>query len=195
MLRKTLRRGFRTWKALRSHKNRCCFLLDSYVSGSQVVLGNDVRFSAPVRNEGSGMIRIGEKTSLGYSPAPRFGNGEILLQARGTGAKIEIGKHCNFSNNISIVARSTISIGDFCLLGDRLTIIDCDHHDLNPETRRKGHGLTSPIAIGENVRQGSNVTILKGVTIGSDSVISSGAVVTKNIPTRVVADGVPAKVL
>ncbi|MDG2012554.1 MAG: hypothetical protein P8J33_03560 [Pirellulaceae bacterium] len=80
-------------------------------------------------------------------------------------------------------------------IGDRLTIVDSDHHDLNLEMQQKGHGLTLPIAIGENVRQDSNVTILKGVTIGSYSVISSGAVVTKNIPTRVVADGVPAKVL
>ena len=53
----------------------------------------------------------------------------------------------------------------------------------------------APIHIGENVWIGSSVTITRGVTIGDNSVIAAGAVVTKDIPANVVAGGVPAKVI
>jgi acetyltransferase-like isoleucine patch superfamily enzyme len=66
-------------------------------------------------------------------------------------------------------------------------------HDIDSEKRHMLH--PAPIHIGNRVWIGSNVVITKGVTIGDNSVIAAGAVVTKDIPANVVAGGVPAKVI
>ena len=66
-------------------------------------------------------------------------------------------------------------------------------HDIDPEKRYMLD--PAPIHIGKRVWIGSNVVVTKGVTIGDNSVIAAGAVVTKDVPANVVAGGVPAKVL
>jgi acetyltransferase-like isoleucine patch superfamily enzyme len=171
------------------------FLLDSFIHNSLVKLEKDIRFAVPVRNQGEGNIRIGEKTSLGYIPTIKFGKGDILLQAREKNTLVSIGRRCSFSNNVSIISRSSITIGDDCLIGDRVTIVDSDFHEISPELRHNGSGLTKPVVIEDNVWIGSDVTILKGVKIGKDSVIGAGSLVTKDIQTRVIAFGIPAKII
>ena len=64
-----------------------------------------------------------------------------------------------------------------------------------PEERNSGLETTAPITLGDNVWLGGDVTILPGVTIGSNTVIGAGSVVTKDIPSGVVAVGNPCKVL
>ena len=66
-------------------------------------------------------------------------------------------------------------------------------HDIDPEKRHILH--PAPIRIGSRVWIGANVVITKGVTIGDNSIIAAGAVVTHDIPANVMAAGVPAKVL
>ena len=95
---------------------------------------------------------------------------------------IGIDRNNHSSNSFDCRTSSDVKKPQLQEIGNRLTVLDSDHHDFNPETQGKGHGLTSPIAIGENIWLGSNVTILKDVTIGKNSVISSGAVVTKIHP-------------
>jgi maltose O-acetyltransferase len=117
------------------------------------------------------------------------------LQARHHDAVIEIGGACAFSNNISIVALHRITVGSRCLIGDMVTILDADHHEIDPTARWNGPGRIDPVAIGDNVWIGSRSMILRGVTIGYNSVIGSGSVVTRSIPANVVAAGNPARVL
>lgn len=132
---------------------------------------------------------------MGYRLAMMKGDGRILLQAREPNAEIEIGDRAEFSNNVVVVSRTSIKIGDDFLCGDGVRIMDSDFHEIDPESRHHGPGKTSPVVIGNNVWLGSGVMVLKGVTIGDHSVIAPGSVVSKSIPSRVVAGGVPARVI
>ena len=71
----------------------------------------------------------------------------------------------------------------------------CTNHALDGEERLKGLFNDKPINIGDNVWLGANVTVLPGVTIGKNSVIGAGSIVTKDIPENVVAVGNPCKVV
>lgn len=161
----------------------------------QLVVGKQVCFNVPMRGEGKGTLVIGDGNSFGYRPAPRLGTGEILLQARQPNATITIGEANAFSNNVSLVANEQITIGDKCLIGELVSIYDCDFHEINPATRNRSAGLTKPVSIGNNVWLGSRVMVLKGVTIGDNSVIAAASVVTKSIPANCIAAGSPAKVI
>lgn len=144
------------------------------------------------RRYASGIIHIGDRNTFGYAPAGF--HGEILLQPRGKDAVIKIGSDCYFSNSISIVCCRSIEIGDHFLCGDRVTIVDCDFHGIAPGRQMTDENFAS-VKIGNNVWLGSEVTILKGVTIGDNAVIGAKSLVTKNIPANCIAAGVPAKVI
>jgi maltose O-acetyltransferase len=154
------------------------------------------QMNVPVRGIGScGDIQIGPNVYFGYGLAPLLGDGRILIQAREKDARIRIGANCSFSNNITIVARQEIIIGDRFLCGDRVSVFDSDFHVVDPENRWKGPGISKPVRIGNNVWLGSNVMVLKGVSIGDHSVVAPGSIVTKDVPSRVVVGGIPAKII
>lgn len=161
----------------------------------RILLGDQVLFNVPVRGDGCGSIAVGASTAFGYRPATRFGNGEILIQARSPNSEIVIGQRNRFNNNVSIIANERISLGDDCLIGDAVAIMDCDFHEINPAMRTKGCGPTKPVAIGNNVWVGSRAMILKGVTIGDNAIIAAMSVVTRSIPPNSIAAGIPAKVV
>ncbi|WP_390622509.1 DapH/DapD/GlmU-related protein [Candidatus Laterigemmans baculatus] len=89
----------------------------------------------------------------------------------------------------------SVVLGSRCLVGDLVSIFDCDFHELNPVGRHISPGKISPVSIGDNVWLGSRVIVLKGVTIGDDTVVAAGAVVASSLPAGVLAAGVPAKIL
>lgn len=119
---------------------------------------------------------------------------------------IESGFECVFGKNIHFKGMSMINygctfldsniitIGHCALIGPGCKII-CTNHALDGEERLQGLFADKPITIGDNVWLGANVTVLPGVTIGKNSVIGAGSVVTKDIPENVVAVGNPCKVL
>jgi len=84
-----------------------------------------------------------------------------------------------------------ISIGDDVAIGENCTIWDTDAHVIIG----KEDGMTKPIIIGNHVWIGTNVTILKGVTIGDGAIIGAGSVVTRDIPSKSLAGGVPARII
>ena len=86
-------------------------------------------------------------------------------------------------------------MGAYCLIGDSVQIVDADFHGIKPSERRGFSGDVKSVRIGTNVWLGSRVIVLKGVTIGNDSIIAAGAVVVSDIPSSVIAGGVPAKVI
>lgn len=160
-----------------------------------LTVGSNVNPVVPVRCDGIGKVIIGNSVLLGCKPAPRAGNGEILLQARESDAVIKIGERVAFSNNISIISTQNISIGNDCLIGDFVLIMDSDFHGIAPHERRSSRGVSRPVAIGNNVWFGSRVIVQKGVTIGDNSIVAAQSVVTRNIPPNCIAGGNPAKVI
>lgn len=108
------------------------------------------------------------------------------------GHNITIGKNVFFNTGCSFQDRGGISIGDGSMIGMNVTIATLNH-GLDLKTRNTT--FPSPVVIGRNVWIGSNATILPGVTIGDNSVVAAGAVVTKDVPENTVVAGVPAKFL
>ena len=125
----------------------------------------------PLRCDGAGRVVLGADVHVGYGGAPRLGDGEVCLQARGPEAVITVGAGTAFSNKVQVLAETAVTIGPRCLLGDGVLILE------------------------ENVFVGSRAIVLKGVTIGRNSVIGAGSVVVASIPPDVIATGNPAKVL
>ncbi len=110
--------------------------------------------------------------------------------------EIEIGSGNFFGHHGTLAAIELIKIGADCQIADMVLIRDHDHRSDRLDIPMRMQGLVSaPIIIGDDVWIGSKATILKGVTIGSHSIIGAGAVVTKNIPPYSIAAGVPAKVI
>jgi maltose O-acetyltransferase len=160
-----------------------------------LVFGKHVGLFVPLRCDGEGIVHVSDRTKLGSPLAARYGNGEILLQARTSDAVIRIGRHCAFSNNVSVVAVQSVEIGDDCLIGDFVSIMDSDFHAIAPDQRRTGPAQTAPVKLENNVWLGSRVIVQKGVIIGANSIVAPNAVVTSSIPPDVIAAGIPAHVI
>jgi len=169
--------------------------LIAWINDGTLILEDKVRARVPLRVDGKGVVRIGMNTKLGYRKGFKTGSGEILLQARGPNSEIHIGRNTATNNNLSISATKQIHIGSDCLIGAFVQILDSDGHPTSPESRHTGEANSKNVQIGNNVWIGNNVIILKGVTIGDNSVIASGAVVTKLVPANCISGGVPAKIL
>ena len=171
------------------------FLCMETARHKQLVVGEHVRFNVPVRGEGRGTLIIGKRSVFGYRPAPCLGTGGILLQARHPDASITIGDANAFSNNVAIIANEQVVVRDGCQIGDQVAIYDCDFHEISPTSRVDSPGPARPVVIGNNVWLGSRAMVLKGVTIGDNSVIGAMSVVTKSVPANCIAAGNPAKVI
>lgn len=102
-------------------------------------------------------------------------------------------------NGTAITARSkTIKIEQGSIIAPNVVIMDSDYHTLWPPNNRIANPAfenDADIIIGKNVWIGMQSIILKGVTIGDNSVIAAGSIVTKSIPSNVLAAGVPAKTI
>ncbi len=115
-------------------------------------------------------------------------------------ARIVIGDRVGI-NGSAIVARSrTIEIGDDTIVAANCMILDSDWHHLYAKSRWRGPGSDrdlgdADVRIGRNVWLGVGCLVLKGVSIGDNSVIGAGSVVTRNIPADCIAAGVPARPL
>lgn len=175
------------------YRKKVCF--DAWLSRGVLKLPTRIKIAVPVVVNGCGSVVVGDRVTFGCNKSPKSGNGAILLQARDAGAQIVIGEKTALSNNVSMIARLRIEIGRYCLIGDGVQVVDSDFHGIQPDERRNTSGETEGVRIGDNVWLGSRVMVLKGVTIGNDSIIAAGAVVTSNIPDSVIAGGVPAKVI
>lgn len=119
---------------------------------------------------------------------------EPPLHANWGGAHVHFGNNVYANFNLTMVDDTHIYVGDHTMLGPNVTIAAAGHPIL-PELRRQGYQYNMPVHIGKNCWIGAGVVIVPGVTIGDDVVIGAGSVVTKDIPSRVVAIGVPCKVL
>ena len=112
---------------------------------------------------------------------------------KGVSGTINIGNYCLVSPGVRIMAERSITIGDSCMFGASAYISDSDWHGLYNRTRPFRCSL--PIVLEDNVWIGDGAKVCKGVTIGKNSVVGAGAVVTKDVPANCVVAGVPARVV
>lgn len=109
------------------------------------------------------------------------------------GYNIEIGENFYINHNSVFLDEAKITIGNNVFIGPNCGFYTASH-PLEADLRNKGLETAKPITIGNNVWIGGNVCILGGVTIGDNTVIGAGSVVTKNIPENSVAFGYPCQV-
>src|SRR5271167_2382426 len=142
----------------------------------------------PVLFGGAGRIVIGSDVFFGIRTSPGYYSTYAYLEARAQDAVIEIGDGVLFNNGPTLISDGAgIRIGQRSLIGVSVEISDTDYHDIRPCLRRRGTPSIAPVEVGQNVFIGSGVRVLKGVTIGDDSVIGAGAVVASSVPARTIA--------
>lgn len=119
---------------------------------------------------------------------------EPPLHSNWAGYHTHLGKNVYANFNLTLVDDTYIYIGDYTMIGPNVTIATAGHPIL-PSLREKAIQFNMPVHIGKNVWIGACAVILPGVTIGDNSVIGAGSVVTKDIPPLVLAVGNPCRVL
>lgn len=144
--------------------------------GSKISIGNNIRIRT---SRISNLIGLNRRT---------------IIATHSSNAEIIIGNNCGFSA-VVIGASELIVIGNDVMVGANVLITDFDWHSIKPEERHHGMPQSKPVIISDNVFIGYSATILKGVSIGKNSVIGANSVVTKDIPANVIAAGNPCKVI
>lgn len=110
------------------------------------------------------------------------------------GRHVHFGKNIYANFNLTLVDDTHIYVGDNTMFGPNVTVATAGHPVL-PKLREKYYQYNAPVRIGRNCWIGAGAIILPGITIGDNVVIGAGSVVTKDIPSNVVAVGNPYKVM
>ena len=119
---------------------------------------------------------------------------EPPLYANWGGRHVHLGKNVYANFHLTLVDDTHIYIGDYTMIGPNVVIATAGHPIL-PELREQGYQYNAPVHIGRNCWLGAGVIIVPGVTVDDNAVIGAGSVVTKDIPSNVLAAGNPCRVL
>jgi acetyltransferase-like isoleucine patch superfamily enzyme len=109
------------------------------------------------------------------------------------GLNIRVGRNVFINQGCTLNDIGGIEIGDDVMIGPRVSLITSGH-PVDP-TQRRRQIVAAPIVIRRNVWLGAGAIVLQGVTVGEDSVVAAGAVVTRDVPPGALVAGVPARVL
>ena len=179
---------FENYKIEKFYKKNCVISLDSKIDKS-----------ARIKNfqNNKNKIIIGCETSI---------SGELLIFKHG--GEIHIGDFCFIGENTKIWSAEKITIGNRVLIAHNVNIHDQISHPLDSKERHEDYKLIFKYGLQDNVNLlekaitieddvwiGFNATILKGVTIGNNSIVAAGSVVTKDIPANCLAGGNPARII
>jgi acetyltransferase-like isoleucine patch superfamily enzyme len=130
-------------------------------------------------------VYLGRWSWLGHGCKVRVHEGELAI-----GAKTVFGQECTIS------AFQHIAVGRECIVADRVMMIDFDHGMVEVERPIREQGIYKrDVNIGHNVWIGYGACVLRGVTVGDNSVIGTSSVVTADVPTNAVVGGIPAKLI
>ena len=119
---------------------------------------------------------------------------EPPLHSNFGGGHVHFGKYVYANFSLTLVDDTHIYIGDYTMLGPNVTIATAGHPIL-PELRERGLQFNMPVRIGRNCWLGAGVIVLPGVTIGDNVTVGAGSVVTRDLPSNVVAAGSPCRTL
>jgi acetyltransferase-like isoleucine patch superfamily enzyme len=130
-------------------------------------------------------LRIGRWAWIGDGTKIRVHEGEVSI-----GAKTVMGQECTIS------AYQHVSIGRECIVADRVMLIDFDHGVVEVERPIRLQGIYKrDVRVGSNVWIGYGACVLRGVSVGHNSIVGTNAVVTRDVPENAVVGGVPARVI
>ena len=130
-------------------------------------------------------LRVGRWAWIGHGCKIRVHEGEVEI-----GAKTVMGQECTIS------AFQRVSIGRECILADRVMLIDFDHGVVEVERPIRFQGIYKrDVRVGHNVWMGYGACVLRGVSVGDNSIVGTSAVVTADVPENAVVGGIPARVI
>jgi len=141
--------------------------------------------------------QVAQRNAMLKKMFAEYGEGSYIespLRTNFGGRHVHFGKGVYANFNLTLVDDTHIYVGDHTMFGPNVTVATAGH-PIDPALRRKGYQYNAPVRIGENCWLGAGVIVLPGVTIGDNVVIGAGSVVTKDIPSNVVAVGNPCRVL
>lgn len=110
------------------------------------------------------------------------------------GHHVHFGKNIYANFNLTLVDDTHIYVGDYTMFGPNVVVATAGH-PLLPSLREQGYQYNAPVHIGKNCWIGAGVIIVPGITIGDNVVIGAGSIVTKDLPSNVIAVGNPCHVL
>lgn len=154
-----------------------------------VAFGHRFAYRGGLVIRGPGTVRIGDHVT--FDDATGRPNRLLTFDPD---ASISIGNNC-YINGLEVACKQRVVIEDRCIIAECL-IMDTDFHSIAPE--RFGPGVdvkTAAVHIGRNAWLANKTIILRGVSIGENSVIGAGSVVTRDVPPNSVAAGNPARVI
>ncbi|SHL95887.1 galactoside O-acetyltransferase [Anaerosporobacter mobilis DSM 15930] len=120
--------------------------------------------------------------------------GNYIYHANFGGHHVHFGKMIYANFGLTLVDDTHIYVGDNTMFGPNVVVATAGHPIL-PELREKGYQYNSPVDIGKNCWIGAGVIIVPGITIGDNVVVGAGSIVTKDLPSNVIAIGNPCKVI
>ena len=132
----------------------------------------------------SGTIIIGDEVRILSNVA----RSKLFTGKKGT---LSVGRNSRL-NGVHISAQLNIRIGDNVRIAPYTIILDSDFHDIKDHF---SDGVAKEVIIEDNVWLATRTTILKGVTVGSGSVVATGSVVTRDVPPNCIVAGIPARVI
>ena len=119
---------------------------------------------------------------------------ETPFHANWGGRHVHFGSHIYANFNLTLVDDTHIYVGDYTQFGPNVVLATAGHPIL-PELRERAYQYNASIRIGRNCWLGANVSVVPGVTIGDNVVIGAGSVVTRDIPSNMIAVGNPCRIL
>jgi acetyltransferase-like isoleucine patch superfamily enzyme len=156
-------------------------------AGWRMQLDGVVFFGPRVRLEigPNARVRFGRWSWIGHGTKIRCHEGLVRI-----GAKTVMGQECTIS------AYQHISIGEQCIVADRVMLIDFDHSVAEVERPIRVQGIYKrDVRVGSNVWIGYGAQILRGVTVGDNAIIGASSVVTRDVPANAVVAGAPARII
>ena len=119
---------------------------------------------------------------------------ETPFHANWGGRHVHFGSNIYANFNLTLVDDTHIYVGDFTQFGPNVVLATAGH-PIDPELRERYYQYNAPVRIGRNCWLGANVVVVPGVTMGDNVVVGAGSVVTKDLPSNVVAVGHPCRIL
>ncbi len=193
VLFKAIRKGFKlSYSWIFTPFSKLIFYLNGVKFGNQLKVNGFLKVLVTRR----GKVNLGNNLTINSGTNHNV-IGRPQMTTFWVEGKLTIGNSVGMSST-AIICNHYIEIGDFVTIGGNTVIYDTDFHSLDPEIRKikgldKINAKHGKVTIKENVFIGAHSTILKGVTIGSNSVIGACSLVTKDVPDNEIWAGNPAK--